>query len=180
MDPISIGASVVSGLFGFFKKRQADKAANETTQYINNATAQSAQTAKDATAAAGVRLIPGGSQTPVDQKLPQGDASSNDPVSQTQTTVTDPGSYQQITSNYQTTSPFAINPSQPMSAASGGFSGSSVFNIAPIPAPGSPDTSNTTIGGQPTIGDQPTYNGSGNWYDSSYGNGGVQGQTGGA
>jgi len=173
VDPISIGASVVSGLFGFFKKRQADKAANETTQYINNATAQSAQTAKDATAAAGVRLIPGGSQTPVDQKLPQGDASSNDPVSQTQTTVTDPGSYQQITSNYQTTSPFAINPSQPMSAASG-FSGSSVFNAAPIPAPGSPDTSNTTIG------DQSTYNGSGNWYDSSYGNGGVQGQTGGA
>jgi hypothetical protein len=48
MDPISIGASVVGGLFGFFKKKQADRSINETTQYLQG----TMESSKGATAAA--------------------------------------------------------------------------------------------------------------------------------
>lgn len=63
MDPISIGASVVSGVFGWFKKKQADKAAQETVRYINEAGTK-ADASTDAAKAASDTKIDYGYEVP--------------------------------------------------------------------------------------------------------------------
>ena len=145
-DPISLGASVIGGLFSFGKKKKAQRQMNQINQEVGQAQQQTSQQLAGITA--------------------QGQAATNQAMGDSQVTLGVGGMAPQAGNNSIMGDVLRSDALNQQTAQR------SVDQYTPPPAPiepaGSPAVENTTI---PLISGyvHEGYAGSGNWYDPAFG-----------